>query len=296
VILSMTGFGRASMRLGSLGFDIEVRSVNHRHLDARVRVPRILSTCEADLRARVQQRISRGKLDLAIATSEDSPVSARVLIDRGVAEEYGRVARELACIDGVEGDLSVDTLIGLPGVARLAEPELPVDELLDALLAGVDQALDALVAMRASEGKAIERDLTSRLDRVESLADSIEGRSGLVCDAVRDRLRKRTEQLRLETGLLDEARLHQEIVMAADRLDVTEEIVRLRSHIDQFREIVQAAGVDAPVGRRLEFLLQELGRETNTIGSKGSDAPIAHDVVELKAELERIREQVLNIE
>ena len=113
---------------------------------------------------------------------------------------------------------------------------------------------------------------------------------------VRDRLKKRTEQLRLETGLLDEARLHQEIVMAADRLDVTEEIVRLRSHIEQFREIVQAAGVGVPVGRRLEFLLQEFGREANTVGSKGSDAPIAHDVVELKAELERIREQVQNIE
>ena len=296
MILSMTGFGRASLRLGSLGFDVEVRSVNHRHLDARVRVPRILSICEADLRARIQQRIGRGKVDLTIATSDDSSVSARVEFDRGVAAEYGRVARELGSIDGVEGSLTVDTLIGLPGVAHLAEPEFPADELLDALLGGVDRALDALVAMRASEGKAIERDLMLRLDRVEALADSIEQRSELVCVAVRDRLRKRTEQLRLETGLLDEARLHQEIVIAADRLDVTEEIVRLRSHIEQFREIVQAAGTGVLVGRRLEFLLQEFGREANTIGSKGSDAPIAHDVVELKAELERIREQVQNIE
>ena len=296
MILSMTGFGRASLRLVSLGFEVEVRSVNHRHLDARVRVPRILSTCEAELRARIQQRIGRGKVDLTIVTSDDSSVSARVEIDRGVAAEYGRVARELGSIDGVEGSLMVDTLIGLPGVAHLAEPEFPADELLDALLGGVDQALDALVAMRASEGKAIERDLMLRLDRVEALADSIEQKSELVCVAVRDRLKKRTEQLRLETGLLDEARLHQEIVIAADRLDVTEEIVRLRSHIEQFREIVQAAGVDVPVGRRLEFLLQEFGREANTIGSKGSDAAIAHDVVELKTELERIREQVQNIE
>jgi uncharacterized protein (TIGR00255 family) len=292
----MTGFGRASLRLEPLGFDVEVRSVNHRHLDARVRVPRILSTYEAELRARIQQRIGRGKIDLTIATSDDSSVSARVDIDRGVAAEYGRVARELGSIDGVEGSLTVDTLIGLPGVARLAEPEFSTDELLDALLGGVDRALDALVAMRASEGKAIERDLMMRLDRVEALADSIEQRSELVCAAVRDRLKKRTEQLRLETGLLDEARLHQEIVIAADRLDVTEEIVRVRSHIEQFREIAQVAGVGAPVGRRLDFLLQEFSREANTIGSKGSDAPIAHDVVELKAELERIREQVQNIE
>ena len=296
MILSMTGFGRASLRLASLGFEIEVRSVNHRHLDTRVRVPRILSICEADLRARIQQRIGRGKIDLTVAASDDSSVSARVDIDQGVAAEYGRVARELGGIDGVEGSLSVDTLIGLPGVTRLAEPEFPADELLNTLLGGVDQALDALVAMRAAEGKAIERDLMSRLDRVEALADSIGLRSELVGDVVRDRLRKRTEQLRLETGLLDEARLHQEIVIAADRLDITEEIVRLRSHIEQFREIVQAAGVDVPVGRRLDFLLQEFGREANTIGSKGSDAPIAHDVVELKSELERIREQVQNVE
>ncbi|MBW2541619.1 MAG: DUF1732 domain-containing protein, partial [Deltaproteobacteria bacterium] len=128
------------------------------------------------------------------------------------------------------------------------------------------------------------------------LTSASERRSEQVGDVVRDRLKKRTEQLQLETGLLDEARLHQEIVIAADRLDVTEEIVRLRSHIEQFREIVQSAGADTPVGRKLEFLLQEFGREANTIGSKGSDAPIAHDVVELKAELERIREQVLNVE
>jgi uncharacterized protein (TIGR00255 family) len=296
VIFSMTGFGRASLRLASLGFDIEVRSVNHRHLDARVRVPPILSICEADIRARIQQRIGRGKVDLTIATSDDSSVSARVEFDRGVAAEYGRVARELGSIDCVEGSLTVDTLIGLPGVVHLADPEFPADELLDALLGGVDRALEALVAMRASEGKAIERDLMLRLDRVEALADSVEQRSELVCVAVRDRLRKRTEQLRLETGLLDEARLHQEIVIAADRLDVTEEIVRLRSHIEQFREIVQAAGVGVPVGRRLDFLLQEFGREANTVGSKGSDSAIAHDVVELKSELERIREQVQNIE
>ncbi len=296
MILSMTGFGRASLRLASLGFDIEVRSVNHRHLDTRVRLPRILSTCEADLRTRVQQKFSRGKIDLTIATSDDSFVSARVDIDRGVAAEYGRVARELSSLDGVEGSLTIDTLVGLPGVARLVEPEFPADELLDALLGGVDQALAALVAMRASEGKAIEQDLMSRLDQVETLAECINQRSGLVGEAVRERLRKRSEQLRSETGLLDEARLHQEIVIAADRLDVTEEIVRLRSHIDQFREIVQGAGPGVPVGRRLDFLLQEFVREVNTIGSKGSDAPIAHDVVELKTELERIREQVQNIE
>jgi uncharacterized protein (TIGR00255 family) len=147
--------------------------------------------------------------------------------------------------------------------------------------------------MRAAEGAALDRELRGRLARIDELTTDVEGRSGDVQRAVRERLRKRADQLRDETGLLDEARLHQEIVLAADRLDVTEETVRMRSHTAQFRAILDASGA---VGRRLDFLLQEMGREANTIGSKGGDAPIAHQVVELKTELERIREQVQNVE
>jgi uncharacterized protein (TIGR00255 family) len=160
----------------------------------------------------------------------------------------------------------------------------------------VDTALEVLDAMRITEGAALERDLLERLDVVEGLARSLEARAGEVQAAVRERLRRRAEQLRQESGLFDEARLHQEIVLAADRLDVTEEIVRLRSHVEQFRRIAAEGGAGKPVGRRLDFLLQEFGREANTIGSKGSDAPIAHEIVELKAEIERLREQVQNVE
>jgi len=292
----MTGFGRASLRAAAIRLDIEVRSVNHRHLDARVRLPRILSACDADLQSRIRNRIDRGKVDMTISIPEGGAPPARLEIDMGVAEEYARVAGELEAVGGVGGALSVDTLIGLPGVARLSEPKLSVDEFIDALNDEADKALDALVAMRSAEGQAIERDLLSRLERVESLTDALEQRSSAVHDAVRERLGKRTKQLQLETGLLDEARLHQEIVFAADRMDVTEEIVRLRSHSEQFREIVGSAGIGHPVGRRLDFLLQEFSREANTIGAKGSDAPIAHEVVALKTELERIREQVQNVE
>jgi uncharacterized protein (TIGR00255 family) len=296
VLLSMTGFGRASVQYENFGFEIEVRSVNHRHLDARVRVPRVLSACEAEFRAQVQQRIGRGKVDMTIALPNGEQVLSRLEIDRRVAEEYIRVAAELGDAPGVTGNLNVDTLIGLPGVARLVDPELPIDEFHEVLVDGVEKCLDALVEMRASEGEAIETDLLARLAKIEKTTHTIEQRSGVVLDAVRERLRKRTEQIRQETGLLDEARLHQEVVIAADRMDITEEIVRLRSHIAQFRDVLHGAGVDQPVGRRLDFLLQELSREVNTIGSKGGDAPIAHEVVELKTELERIREQVQNVE
>jgi uncharacterized protein (TIGR00255 family) len=150
--------------------------------------------------------------------------------------------------------------------------------------------------MRSQEGASLASEIEGRLDRVEALAEAFEKRAGEVVQAARQRLQRRAEQIRQEVGLLDEARLHQEIVIAADRLDIAEELVRLRSHVQQFRETLAAADRGHPVGRRLDFLLQELGREANTVGSKASDAPLAQDVVELKTELERIREQVQNVE
>ena len=292
----MTGFGGASVRCGDWSLALEVRSVNHRHLDARVRLPRTLSALEPQLRARVQQRFARGKLDVTVVAPEGGTPAPRLDIDLAVARDYLAAGRALAESDGVPGALDASALLALPGVARLSEPELAEGELREPLLAALDEALDALAAMRASEGAALARDLEARLVRVAELAGGLEGRSAEVKQAAIERLRKRTRQLEAETGLLDEARLHQEISLAAERMDIAEEVVRLRSHVAQFRELLAEAGPEAPVGRRLEFLLQELGREANTIGSKGSDAPIAHEVVELKGELERIREQVLNVE
>ena len=156
--------------------------------------------------------------------------------------------------------------------------------------------LTALDEARLAEGAATLVDFNNRLARVAGLVESFDARSGVIREATKERLRKRAGQLELETGLVDEARLHQEIVIAADRLDITEEIVRLRSHIEQFHLVVASAGPDSMIGRKLDFLLQEFGREANTVGSKANDAPLAHDVVELKTELERIREQVQNIE
>ena len=220
----------------------------------------------------------------------------RLVIYLETARSYLRAAADLHASESLGSELDVGTLLGLPGVSHFSEPELSAEALREALLSAVDDTLDALDAMRAAEGAAIERELVERVGVVEAMAVSLEGRAGEVQESVRERLRRRSEQLRQETGLLDEARLHQEIVLAADRLDVTEEIVRLRSHAQQFRRIVAEGGSGKPVGRRLDFLLQEFGREANTIGSKGSDAPIAHEIVELKAEIERIREQVQNVE
>lgn len=296
MIQSMTGFGSAGFRVGECSFVVEVRSVNQRHLDARVRLPRNLVALEPELRARLQARFDRGKLECSVASQEGAVPPTRVAVDRDAAREYLRAGRELATEEHVDPAMTVAELLALPGVTRLVEPELAADAVREAACAALDRALDALASMRSAEGEALARDLSARLDHVAELADALEARAGLVQEAVRERLRRRARQLEAETGLLDEARLHQEVTLAADRLDVTEEVVRLRSHVDQFRKATAAAGPGDPVGRRLEFLLQELSREANTIGSKGSDAPIAHLIVDLKTELERMREQVLNVE
>jgi len=296
VIRSMTGFGRAQFEVNGLAFDVEVRSVNHRYLDARVRLPRLLAGFEADLRARIQARISRGKLDASVVSPGGAAAGQRLAIDLEAAAAYLRAAAELRQRHGVGGELRAQELLALPGVARFVEPEVTPEALREALFGGVDRALDALDAMRVAEGRALERDLAARVARVEEIAGSLATRAEALQRAVRERLRRRAEQLRQETGLLDDARLHQEVVIFADRMDVAEEIVRLRSHVDQFRAITGEADAAHPVGRRLDFLLQEFSREANTIGSKAADAPLAHEIVELKTEIERLREQVQNVE
>jgi len=303
MIRSMTGFGRATFSVAKSGqsevstFEVEIRSVNHRHLDVRVKLPRAFTEGDGDVKAAIQSRLARGKVDCTVSVPGSAGAAqGHVRIDASVAGEYVSAARALAEAHGLPGELDVATLIGMPGVVRLVEAEWSPDELAAGLAAGVEAALAALEAMRLAEGEALHAELTARLSRVLELVASFEARSGQVMEAARERLRKRTEQIRQEVGRVDEARLHQEILIAADRLDITEELVRLRSHVDQFRTILGEADAGAPVGRRLDFLLQEMGREANTVGSKANDAPLAHDVVELKTELERLREQVQNVE
>jgi len=296
VIRSMTGFGRASFRVGNVPYDVEVRSVNHRYLDTRVRLPRPLAALESAVRERAARVFARGKVDINVVVPEGGAPRPMLEIDLDTARTYAEVALALCRTEGVEGPLEVGTLLALPGVVRFEDAKLPTEEVERALRDAVDEALRAAEAMRAAEGAALERELLERIESVSELVESLVERADTVQSAVRDRLRRRAAQLAQETALVDDARLHQEIVIAADRMDVTEEIVRLRSHVAQFRDIVAAGGPGKPVGRRLDFLMQELGREVNTIGSKGGDAPIAHQVVELKTQLERIREQVQNVE
>lgn len=326
MIRSMTGYGRASAEVaagaaaagtpgaagaagpaGSAGpagpgdevamaLDVEVRTVNHRYLDLRLRLPRSLAGLEPELRSRVGRHVRRGKVDVTVSQGAGGPAQ-RLELDLALADRYVQAAKDLGARHGVEAVLPARELLALPGVARLAEAEVPSEAAGRALAGALDTALEQVVAMRAAEGAALARELRERLARVEALAAELGERTQTVQEQARERLRVRAEALARETGILDEARLHQEVVLAAGRLDVTEEVVRLRSHVEQFRAFLDGAETSGEaVGRRLDFLCQELGREANTVGAKSADAPVAHGVVELKSEIERLREQVQNLE
>ena len=288
----MTGFGRGESELGALRLEAEVRCVNSRHLDLRVRLPRDLSALEPRVRALASECFARGQVEISVRLARPAEPESEVAIDVEAAARYAEAARALRERLGLAADIELSALLALPGVARLREPEIGGETAAAAVERAVRAACAEAAAMRAREGEALERELRSRLGQSERRIHEIEARAGEVQRGLRERLEKRLAALAPDLEL-DAGRLEQEVVVYVDRMDVTEETVRWRSHADQFRETL---GSEGPVGRKLEFLLQEFGRETNTIGSKALDAPIARVVVELKTELEKIREQVLNVE
>jgi uncharacterized protein (TIGR00255 family) len=285
----MTGFGRAD---GPDGLAAEVRSVNSRHLEIRPRLPRELAALESEVRATAARHFERGQVEIAVRLPREGAFAAKLEIDLEAARSYARSAAELARDLHRAEELSVAALLGLPGVARMREPELEAESIAAGVLAVVERACAAAVEMRAREGHALARELVGRLDGIEKLVGEVEARVEVVRGTLRERLEKRLAALApaLEA---EPGRLEQEIVLQVDRMDVTEETVRLRSHLAQFRETLAAPGA---VGRKLEFVLQEMGRETNTIGSKSADAELSRAVVALKTEQEKLREQVLNVE
>ncbi len=292
----MTGYGRCTFDVAGTSFEVEIRTVNHRHLDLRMRLPKALASVEIEMKTRTKSRLQRGKVEVTVSSAAGNALPPTLVVDRDAVGELITAARELANEHGLDNTLRIADVISLPGVVRSVEQEAPEEEMVAGLERALDGALAAVDEMRLAEGEALEREIRARLAAVGALVEAVEERAGTVIVAVREKLRRRTQKLELETGLIDEARLHQEIVIAADRLDITEELVRSRSHLHQFSAVLDGAGAGQAVGRRLDFLLQEMGRETNTIGSKGNDSDIAHLVVDLKTELERIREQVQNVE
>lgn len=292
MIRSMTGFGRFETPLETAGVAVEVRSVNSRHLDVRVRLPRGLQSLEPGLRELASRAFSRGQVDVSVRPLAAAAPDIEVEIDLEVARRYAEAARTLQTDQELAGGLTASALLSLPGVSRSREMEIDAGLIDQVLRRAVEGACNAVLEMRAREGRALERELRERLSTAEALVTQIERRAEEARGGLRERLEKRIAALAPELEV-DPGRLEQEIVLYADRMDVTEETVRSRSHLAQFRETLE---VDGPVGRKLEFILQEMSRETNTIGAKAADAALTRCVVELKTELEKLREQVLNVE
>lgn len=293
MIRSMTGFGRATFEASQVSFAVEVRCVNQRNLDLSVRLPRSLAGLEPELRKLLSQRFSRGKVELGVTLAAGSAPRTEIEVDRALALRYLALSRELSREAGVVDRIGVAELLAMPGVVRTVEAQAREEDVAGELPAAVARAADAALAMRSAEGAALERELRGRLANIAAFVAELGARAGEVQRAVRERMRVRAEQLRAETGLLDEARLYHEVALAAEKLDVSEELVRLASHAEQ---MAAAFASEEPVGRRLDFLTQELAREANTLGAKAGDAPLAQRVVDLKTEIDRIREQVQNIE
>ena len=288
---SMTGYGRGDCEIDGRQMTIELKSVNHRFLDLAFRMPRNLMFVEDAARRAIGARLSRGHVDVFVTYRNLRADAKTVMADRALFEVYAKALEGLKYV-GVMDDRSLMTIAKMPDVLVVTEAEEDRDAVTDLMLKAMNAALDQLVAMRAREGEAMKRDLSDRVDAIERITGEIEARYPETVDAYRERLRAAVKELLADTEV-DEARLLTEVALMADRSAIAEEIVRLRSHVSQLRKLFED---QKPIGRRIDFIVQELNREVNTISSKSQDIPITRLAVDMKAEIEKLREQLQNVE
>ena len=291
MIKSMTGYGRSVQTLHGREFTVEIRSVNNRYLDCTVKLPRALSFAEDSVKQAVKAAVSRGKADVLVSLDAAGTQAGTVSLNCGMVEGYLAAMRQMVERYGVKDDVSAAVLSRLPDVFTVEKPQVDEAQLQEDLLSVVARALEAYDAMRCAEGQAMERDLRSRGETILGLVARVEAGNGQTVRDYRARLEAKLREV-LENTAIDESRILTEAAIFADKVAVDEETVRLRSHLAQMDTMLTAGG---DVGRKLDFLLQEMNREANTIGSKCTDVQLARIVVEIKAELEKIREQTQNI-
>ncbi|KAB0668990.1 YicC family protein [Oryzomonas sagensis] len=292
MLKSMTGYGKGEATAEQGTFTVEIRSVNHRYGEVSVRMPRGFMALENEVKRAVSAQLKRGKIDVSVQWEEALAGESLPRIDTALARAYFSTFNHLAGELGLLGQVPLSLVIAQKGVLREGGTTLTEDDYRDQLLSAVQTAVTAMDAMRTREGEALAADLAARRAQVAEWTALIRERTPAVVIEYRQKLKARLEQL-LEGTEMDEARLAQEVALMADRCDVTEELVRLASHFTQFDEALR---LPEPVGRKLDFLMQEMNREVNTIGSKSSDAEITSLVIRIKAEMEKMREQVQNIE
>ena len=292
MVKSMTGYGRARETRSGRDITVEVRSVNNRYLDCTVKLPRAYIFVEDAVKSRVQQAVSRGKVDVFITIDATAADETVVTVNEPLARGYYQALTQLKDMFSLRDDLTVTALAKFPDVLTVTKAEEDLDTVAADICAVLDEALSAYNAMRATEGAKLGEDISGRAATIETVVGKVEERSPQTVAAYREKLTARMQEV-LQSTAIDESRILTEAAIFADKIAVDEETVRLRSHIAQLRTMLQS---DQPIGRKLDFLIQEINRECNTIGSKCNDLTIAQDVVNMKAEVEKIREQVQNIE
>ena len=292
MIKSMTGYGRAVQTVNGREFTVELRSVNNRYLDCSVKLPRSLSFAEDAVKQAVKNTISRGKVDVFVTVRSEGGEEASVSLNTAMVEGYLAAMHRMAELYGIADDTSVSVLARMPDVFTVERPPVDEEQLLTDLLSVVGAAIAGYDAMRCTEGEALKRDLQTRAEQILGLVAQVESGSAQTVADYRARLTAKLQEVLASTSI-DESRILTEAAIFADKIAVDEETVRLRSHLSQMHTMLETGG---PMGRKLDFLLQEMNREANTIGSKCTDVALARLVVEIKAQLEKIREQTQNIE
>ncbi len=291
MIKSMTGYGRGQAKVDGLSFSVEIKTVNHRYADVKIKSPRLLAPLESDIKKLVLTVLKRGKIDLFINQEHTSSLASAPVVDELVAKAYIDAFSHLRTISGLTGDISLEFLASQKDVLVLKDTEFASDDLWSCLSQAINSALNSLQEMRQNEGEATAVDIRSRLGLLSQSLKNIEQTAVSVPLEWKQKLHDRLARLQENGG--DPQRVAQEIAIFADRCDISEELIRFKSHLDQFIDLLQ---LSEPVGRQLDFLVQELNREANTMGSKSNDASLTRQVVTVKSELEKIREQVQNIE
>ena len=290
---SMTGYGRSEKQNGIFACKAEIRSVNNRFIEINTRLPKFLSALELPLKKLIKSKCARGSFDLFLTLEKDDATGADLEVkpNLGLATQYHEAFKQIKEILGLKGDLPLEALLGMKDIIKAVPLTLDTSQE-EMILKTTEEALSALIKMRQEEGDNLRKDLTGRLQDIHQLIQSIQGRQPVVLQEYRSRLNDKLKLL-TEGMELDETRLAQETALMADRCDISEEITRLGSHLEQFSDMFKKT---EPIGRKMEFITQEINRETNTIGSKSVDFQISQNVIEIKSLLEKIREQIQNIE
>jgi uncharacterized protein (TIGR00255 family) len=290
----MTGFGRGRATVDGTTADVELRSVNKRHHDVSLRIPDALADREGDIQTRLTEAFERGRFLVDIEVAADEEEALPIDLDTEKALAYKKLLERLSSAAQIQEPIRLEHLMQFDDLFVASEEarDVAADEMWPAVEAALNEAIDALQSMRAQEGKALRSDLADRIDAIEDNLDTIEDRAPERVRERQARLQERLDEL-VADDRIDPDRLETEIALLADKLDVTEECVRLRSHLEMFREAMDA---DEPAGRKLKFITQEIHRESNTIGAKANDETISRCAVEIKEEIEKIREQISNVE